>query len=58
MNLWLDIATIIIAIVIMFSMDVSLTIVSLVMIPFYVFSDQTFLWETSSIDKDAFTSIS
>ncbi len=31
MNLWLDIATIIIVIVIMFTMDVELTIVSIIM---------------------------
>lgn len=38
MNLWLDMATIIIAIAIMFTMDVSLTIVSLILLPFYAFS--------------------
>ncbi|OIK11587.1 ABC transporter ATP-binding protein [Bacillus sp. MUM 13] len=42
MNLWLDIATIIIAIIIMFTMDVKLTIVSLVMLPFYAFSVKHF----------------
>ena len=43
MNLWLDIATIVIAIVIMFSMDVSLTLVSLLLIPFYMFSVKHFM---------------
>ncbi|EIJ82059.1 putative multidrug export ABC transporter ATP-binding/permease protein [Bacillus methanolicus PB1] len=38
MNLWLDMATIIIAIAIMFTMDVSLTIVSLILLPFYALS--------------------
>ncbi|WP_110926496.1 ABC transporter ATP-binding protein [Bacillus massiliglaciei] len=42
MNLWLDIATIIIAITIMFTMDVPLTIVSLIMLPFYAFSVKHF----------------
>ncbi|RFU63001.1 ABC transporter ATP-binding protein [Peribacillus glennii] len=38
MNLWLDIATIIIAIAIMFTMDITLTIVSLILLPFYAIS--------------------
>lgn len=42
MNLWLDIATIIIAVVIMFTMDVKLTIVSLILLPFYAFSIKHF----------------
>jgi ATP-binding cassette, subfamily B, putative efflux pump len=42
MNLWLDIATIIIAVIIMMTMDVSLTIVSLVLFPFYAFSIKYF----------------
>ncbi|MFE4243611.1 ABC transporter ATP-binding protein [Peribacillus butanolivorans] len=42
MNLWLDIATIIIVIVIMFTMDVKLTIVSIIMLPFYAFSIKHF----------------
>ncbi|MGJ7918930.1 ABC transporter ATP-binding protein [Neobacillus sp. LXY-4] len=42
MNLWLDVATIVIAIGIMFSMDMSLTLVSLVLFPFYGFSVRYF----------------
>lgn len=37
MNLWLDVATIMIAAAIMFTMDVKLTIVSLILFPFYAF---------------------
>lgn len=42
MNLWLDVATILIAVVIMFNMDVTLTIVSLLLFPFYAFSVKYF----------------
>jgi ABC-type multidrug transport system fused ATPase/permease subunit len=42
MNVWLDLFTIIIAISIMFSMDVPLTIVSIVLFPFYGFSIKYF----------------
>ncbi|KON89692.1 multidrug ABC transporter ATP-binding protein [Sporosarcina globispora] len=42
MNLWLDVATILIAVVIMMNMDVSLTIVSLLLFPFYAFSVKYF----------------
>ena len=42
MNLWLDIATIVIAVAIMFTMDVKLTIVSLILLPFYAFSIKHF----------------
>ena len=42
MNIWLDLVTIIIAIVIMFSMDVKLTIVSILLMPLYVFSVKYF----------------
>ncbi|MFB5197252.1 ABC transporter ATP-binding protein [Neobacillus sp. KR4-4] len=38
MNLWLDIATIIIAIILMFSMSVKLTFVSILLFPLYAFS--------------------
>lgn len=51
MNLWLDIATIVISVVIMFSMDVSLTIVSLVMIPFYVFSIKHFFGKLRALTR-------
>ncbi|URM32272.1 ABC transporter ATP-binding protein/permease [Cytobacillus firmus] len=42
MNLWLDVATILIAVVIMMNMDVPLTIVSLLLFPFYAFSVKYF----------------
>lgn len=42
MNLWLDIATIVIAAAIMFTMDVKLTFVSLILFPFYAFSVRYF----------------
>ncbi|WP_028390303.1 ABC transporter ATP-binding protein [Bacillus cihuensis] len=42
MNLWLDIATIFFSVAIMFTMDAKLTIVSLIMLPFYVFSIKYF----------------
>jgi ATP-binding cassette, subfamily B, putative efflux pump len=42
MNLWLDIATIVIAIVLMFSMNVSLTLISILLFPLYAFSVKYF----------------
>lgn len=42
MNLWLDTATITIAIIIMFSMNVTLTFVSIVLLPFYALSVRYF----------------
>lgn len=42
MNIWLDIATIIIAITIMFTMNFKLTVVSLILFPFYAFSVRYF----------------
>ncbi|MBU8880604.1 ABC transporter ATP-binding protein/permease [Bacillus sp. FJAT-29790] len=42
MNLWLDVATIVIAVIIMLKMDVTLTIVSLILFPFYAFSVKYF----------------
>lgn len=42
MNLWLDVATILIAVSIMFTMDVKLTFVSLVLFPLYAFSIRYF----------------
>ncbi|WP_414042489.1 ABC transporter ATP-binding protein [Macrococcus animalis] len=38
MNVWLDLVTIIIALAIMFTMSVKLTLISLVVFPFYMFS--------------------
>lgn len=42
MNLWLDIATIVIAIILMFYMNVTLTIVSVLLFPLYAFSVRYF----------------
>lgn len=42
MNLWLDVATIAIAVAIMMTMDIELTIVSLILFPFYAFSVRYF----------------
>ena len=42
MNVWLDLATVFIAIAIMFTMDVSLTIVSIIVLPIYIFSVKYF----------------
>lgn len=42
MNLWLDVATIVIAIIIMMTMDVTLTIVSILLFPFYALSIKYF----------------
>ena len=51
MNLWLDLATVVIAIVIMFSMDVSLTIASLIMIPFFMFSVKHFMGKLRALTR-------
>ncbi|KKB35775.1 ABC transporter ATP-binding protein [Bacillus thermotolerans] len=42
MNVWLDAATIVIAVIIMLTMNVELTIVSLIVFPFYAFSVRYF----------------
>ncbi|MDQ0246943.1 subfamily B ATP-binding cassette protein MsbA [Bacillus fengqiuensis] len=42
MNVWLDTITIVIAVGIMFTMDIPLTIVSLILLPFYAFSVKYF----------------
>ncbi|WP_305730346.1 ABC transporter ATP-binding protein [Bacillus sp. sid0103] len=42
MNLWLDIATIVIAIILMFLMSIKLTIVSILLFPLYAFSIRYF----------------
>jgi ATP-binding cassette, subfamily B, putative efflux pump len=51
MNLWLDIATIIISIAIMFSMDFTLTVVSLILLPFYAFSVKHFFGKLREITR-------
>ncbi len=51
MNLWLDVATIAIAVAIMFSMNVKLTLVSLVLFPFYAFSVRYFFGNLRSLTR-------
>ncbi|MFE1246018.1 ABC transporter ATP-binding protein [Fictibacillus sp. NPDC058756] len=52
MNIWLDMATIIIAVAIMFSMDFWLTIVALSMLPVYAFSVKFFYARLRQLTKD------
>ena len=52
MNIWLDMATILIAVAVMFVMDVKLTIVSLVLLPFYAFSVRYFFGKLRSITRE------
>lgn len=52
MNVWLDVATIIIAVIIMFTMDVKLTIVSLILFPFYAFSVRYFFGKLRGLTRD------
>lgn len=52
MNVWLDVATILIAIVIMLTMDVSLTIVALLAFPFYAFSVKYFFGRLRDLTRE------
>ncbi|WP_339264665.1 ABC transporter ATP-binding protein [Solibacillus sp. FSL W7-1472] len=52
MNLWLDLATILIVIAVMFAMDVKLTLVSLIALPFYAFSVKYFFGRLRSLTKE------
>lgn len=51
MNLWLDVATILIAAAIMFTMDVQLTFVSLILFPFYAFSVKYFFGNLRNLTR-------
>lgn len=51
MNLWLDLATIIIAVIIMLVMDVKLTIVALLAFPFYAFSVKYFFGKLRDLTR-------
>ena len=51
MNVWLDLATIVIAIVIMLALDVKLTIVALLAFPFYAFSVKFFFGKLRNLTK-------
>lgn len=52
MNVWLDLATIVIAIIIMLTMDVSLTIVALLAFPFYAFSVKYFFGRLRDLTRE------
>ncbi|WP_409253180.1 ABC transporter ATP-binding protein [Bacillus sp. SCS-153A] len=52
MNLWLDVATIIIAVSIMFTYDVGLTLVSLIAFPFYAISVKYFFGNLRKLTRD------
>ncbi|MDQ1147316.1 ABC-type multidrug transport system fused ATPase/permease subunit [Bacillus sp. SORGH_AS 510] len=51
MNLWLDIATIVIAIILMFYMNVSLTVVSVLLFPLYAFSVRYFFGNLRTLTR-------
>ncbi|MFK9094080.1 ABC transporter ATP-binding protein [Bacillus salipaludis] len=51
MNLWLDIATIVIAIILMFYMNVKLTVVSILLFPLYAFSIRFFFGKLRSLTR-------
>ncbi|WP_026564346.1 ABC transporter ATP-binding protein [Bacillus sp. UNC41MFS5] len=51
MNLWLDIVTIIIAIILMFSMSVKLTFVSVLLFPLYAFSIRYFFGNLRNLTR-------
>lgn len=52
MNIWLDIITIFIAIVIMLMMDIPLTIVAIILFPFYGFSVKYFYGKLRQLTRD------
>lgn len=52
MNLWLDVATIMIAAAIMFTMDAQLTFVSLILFPFYAFSVKYFFGNLRKLTRE------
>lgn len=52
MNVWLDMVTIVIAIVIMLTMDVKLTIVAIILFPFYGFSVKYFYGKLRRLTRD------
>jgi ATP-binding cassette, subfamily B, putative efflux pump len=52
MNLWLDIATIVIAIIFMFYMNVKLTVVSILLFPFYAFSVRYFFGNLRKLTRN------
>ena len=51
MNVWLDLATIVIAVIIMLTLDVKLTIVALIAFPFYAFSVKYFFGQLRALTR-------
>jgi len=52
MNIWLDLATILISIAIMFTMDVTLTVVSVILMPLYMFSIKYFFGNLRKLTRN------
>lgn len=52
MNVWLDLATILIALGIMFSLDVKLTLITLIAFPFYAFSVKYFFGRLRRLTRE------
>src|SRR5699024_3817105 len=52
MNLWLDMSTIVIAVIIMLTMDIKLTIVAIILFPFYGFSVKYFYGKLRRLTRD------
>lgn len=52
MNLWLDLTTVIIAIVIMITLDIPLTLVSLIVFPLYMFSVRYFFGRLRKLTRE------
>ncbi|WP_462408827.1 ABC transporter ATP-binding protein [Neobacillus sp. Marseille-QA0830] len=51
MNIWLDMATIVIAIIVMFTMNVRLTVVSILLFPLYAFSIKYFFGKLRTLTR-------
>src|SRR5699024_8421946 len=52
MNLWLDMVTILIAIIIMSTMNITLTIVAIILFPFYIFSVKYFYGRLRGLTRE------
>lgn len=52
MNIWLDLVTILIAIVIMLTMDIPLTIVAIILFPLYIFSVKYFFGRLRQLTRE------
>nr|WP_295971341.1 ABC transporter ATP-binding protein [uncultured Bacillus sp.] len=51
MNVWLDLTTVLIAIGIMFTMDIKLTVISIILLPLYIFSVKYFFSRLRSLTR-------